>query len=258
MNGRLGEIAGPVGFSHVLESGETATATVDVPPPIESVSDLVAKLNANTEFSAAFTATVGTHTYADGQTAAANLIIMAKTPGAGAVTTTGIPSDEAQLQQNPGRDEVPERVGGYGSVDILGVVDVTREAGSSTHTYTTGGGASRGFGTANDGVTPPREVTVTNTWRAGATDAITQIDRAIEIVSRGRAEMGATENGLEHTSRSLGVSAENLAMSQSRIRDADLAKEISEMQKWQIMSQAAMQMLAQANQVPQTVLKLLQ
>ncbi len=111
---------------------------------------------------------------------------------------------------------MPERIGGFGSADILGaVIDVRREAGSSTDTYpVTTGGPSRGFGTANDvGSTPTTTlVTTTTSWGSGASDAIAQIDRAIEIVSKGRAEMGATQNALGHTINSLGVSAENLSL----------------------------------------------
>lgn len=69
--------------------------------------------------------------------------------------------------------------------------------------------------------------------------------------------MGAMQNGLEHTLRSLGVSSENLSLANSRIRDADIAKEVTEMQRRQAMYQASMQMISQANQLPRSLLKLL-
>lgn len=56
----------------------------------------------------------------------------------------------------------------------------------------------------------------------------------------------------------VGVAAENLALSESRIRDADMAREISQLQRWQILAQASMEMLTCANVVPQSVLKLLE
>jgi flagellin len=72
-----------------------------------------------------------------------------------------------------------------------------------------------------------------------------------------RGNLGALQNRLEHTIQNLGVTKENLASSESRIRDTDMAAEMSEFTRNQIMSQAGVAMLAQANQVPQQVLQLL-
>lgn len=91
----------------------------------------------------------------------------------------------------------------------------------------------------------------------GASDAIARIGRAIERVSRGRAELGATQNALEHAARTNGLSAENLSLSESRIRDADIAKEVTSLQRHQVLCQASLSMLAQANKVPETILSLL-
>ena len=82
-------------------------------------------------------------------------------------------------------------------------------------------------------------------------------DRAIDIVSRGRGELGAAQNRLEHTVRNLGVGHENLAASESRIRDADMAQEMVRLTRGQILAQAGTAMLAQANQTPHSILKLL-
>lgn len=90
-----------------------------------------------------------------------------------------------------------------------------------------------------------------------AEDAITLIDRAIQDVSAERSKLGAYQNRLEHTINNLGTSAENLTASESRIRDVDMAKEMMEFTKMNILSQAAQAMLAQANQLPQGVLQLL-
>lgn len=97
----------------------------------------------------------------------------------------------------------------------------------------------------------------TTTWASGASDAIARIDRAIAIVSKGRADIGAQHNGFEHTIRNLGVSAENLSLSESRIRDADIAKEVTALQRHQVLCQASISMLAEANKVPQVLLRLL-
>ncbi|MEN2774983.1 flagellin, partial [Acetivibrio clariflavus] len=84
------------------------------------------------------------------------------------------------------------------------------------------------------------------------------IDNAINTVSSERAKLGAKQNRLEHTIRNLDTSAENLQASESRIRDVDMAKEMMNFTKNNILNQAATAMLAQANMVPQGVLQLLQ
>ena len=88
--------------------------------------------------------------------------------------------------------------------------------------------------------------------------AIEKINSAINTVSSERAKLGAKQNRLEHTIRNLDTSAENLQASESRIRDVDMAKEMMSFTKNNILNQAATAMLAQANQVPQGVLQLLQ
>jgi flagellin len=90
-----------------------------------------------------------------------------------------------------------------------------------------------------------------------ATAAITSINNAIEKVSSQRAQLGAYQNRLEHTINNLGTSSENLSAAESRIRDVDMAAEMSEYSKNNILAQAAQAMLAQANQQPQNVLQLL-
>ena len=93
--------------------------------------------------------------------------------------------------------------------------------------------------------------------QTGANNAINSIDAALNTVSTARANLGAIQNRLEHTIKNLDVAAENLQASESRIRDVDMAKEMVEFTKANILNQAATAMLAQANQTPQTVLQLL-
>ncbi|WP_026689361.1 flagellin [Alteribacter aurantiacus] len=88
--------------------------------------------------------------------------------------------------------------------------------------------------------------------------AISQLDRAINEISNLRSELGAVQNRLEHTINNLQVTHENLTSSESRIRDADMAKEMTEFTRNNILNQSATAMLAQANQLPQGVLQLLQ
>ncbi|MDF2821569.1 MAG: hag, partial [Clostridiales bacterium] len=83
------------------------------------------------------------------------------------------------------------------------------------------------------------------------------LDSSIKTVSSQRSSLGAYQNRLENTINNLNVSAENLQAAESRIRDVDMAKEIMEHQKNNILLQASQSMLAQANQAPQGVLSLL-
>ena len=98
-------------------------------------------------------------------------------------------------------------------------------------------------------------VQVTN--NALANDAIGKIDAAIAKVSTQRSTLGALQNRLDHSINSLATTTENLTAAESRIRDVDMAKEMMNFTKFNILNQAATAMLAQANQLPQTVLQLL-
>ncbi len=94
-----------------------------------------------------------------------------------------------------------------------------------------------------------------NAVNAAAT--ITAVDTAITDVSSARAGLGAVQNRFEHTIKHVNVSIENLSAAESRIRDTDMAKEMADFTRSQILSQAGTAMLAQANQMNQGVLQLL-
>lgn len=93
--------------------------------------------------------------------------------------------------------------------------------------------------------------------QSSANEAITAINTAINTVSTERAKLGANQNRLEHTIKNLDNSAENLQAAESRIRDVDMAREMMEFTKNNILQQASTAMLAQANMAPQGVLQLL-
>ncbi len=140
---------------------------------------------------------------------------------------------------------------------------VNTQAGSniSIDVNSTGNAAPVGFtaatpaaGTAATGGTSS---SISDLILAGDTSAITTIDTAISSVSSQRAQLGAYQNRLEHTINNLNVAVENLSASESRIRDTDMAQEMVSFTRSQILSQAGTSMLAQANQAPQSVLKLL-
>ena len=91
----------------------------------------------------------------------------------------------------------------------------------------------------------------------GANRSIGTLDTALKAISKQRADLGAYQNRLEYAVKGLDIGAENLQAAESRIRDADMAKEMVDYTKNAILSQAATAMLAQANTKTQTVLQLL-
>lgn len=93
---------------------------------------------------------------------------------------------------------------------------------------------------------------------ANASAAITAIDSAISNVSTTRGSLGAVQNRFESTINNLQVSVENLSASESRIRDTDMAREMTMYTRHQVLLQAGTAMLGQANQLPQNILRLLQ
>ena len=95
------------------------------------------------------------------------------------------------------------------------------------------------------------------TDRESAARAITILDTAINKVSTQRAKIGAYQNALEHTVTNLTTTSTNLTDAESRIRDADMSQEMLDFTRLQILSQSGTAMLAQANQLPQSVLSLI-
>ncbi len=91
----------------------------------------------------------------------------------------------------------------------------------------------------------------------GATSALTAIDNAIGAIASQRAVLGAIQNRMESTVSNLAITSENLAAANSRIQDADFAAETAELSRTQVLQQAGISILAQANQGPQQVLSLL-
>ncbi|QBI21227.1 flagellin [Egibacter rhizosphaerae] len=162
------------------------------------------------------------------------------------------------------------------------VVDVTAEGLESGQTFEVEFGGSVGdFGTvrgeqgeeallqvgANEGENLTLSIGQMDASTLGVDDldvaenagaAIAALDDAIGDVSAQRSELGARQNRLDHTIANLSVTTENLQASESRIRDADMASEMVDFTRHQVLQQSGTAMLAQANQVPQSVLSLLQ
>lgn len=115
-----------------------------------------------------------------------------------------------------------------------------------------------GAKTADGKETGANIATIDISTQTSAGAAIDVINAAIDQVSSQRASLGALQNRLEHTINNLDTTSENLTAANSRIRDTDMAKEMMEYTKMNVLVQSAQAMLAQANQQPQSVLQLLQ
>ena len=146
------------------------------------------------------------------------------------------------------------------SATVFGSLSLLNAATTSQNSFTFQVGASgasfnqitvavSGTGTANLGVSG---LTV------GGTGAIATVDAAITYISNVRSTLGAYQNRLQHTVNNLGVAVQNLSASESQIKDTDMAAEMVNFSKEQILVQAGTAMLAQANQAPQSVLRLFQ
>jgi flagellin-like hook-associated protein FlgL len=117
--------------------------------------------------------------------------------------------------------------------------------------YTDGGGA------LSSSAADIAKATPVFTAGSGATQAIKDIDAALQTVSSLRADLGAKQNRFEHTINNLNVAVENTTSSESRIRDTDMAQEMTNFTRTQILTQAGTAMLSQANQASQGILRLL-
>lgn len=155
-------------------------------------------------------------------------------------------------------------ISGVGGTPANGQFDVT----ASGVSFQVGANANQTLGlTINDmkatnlgsGAIKMSDIDVTSfaTPATSFDNQLAAIDAALEQVSNERSSLGAKQNRLEHTIKNLDTSAENLQASESRIRDVDMAKEMMNFTKNNILQQAAQAMLAQANQAPQGVLQLL-
>ncbi|WP_404292665.1 flagellin [Cytobacillus kochii] len=196
--------------------------------------------------------------------------------------TASLDGTNIVLTQNDGQESATAAtvVGGTDVVNTAGVEGKAAGAGSSI-TFQIGANENQSMSinisdmrasalgiTTNDttdaklGVTDGTSSTIQESalsvlTHEDAAAAVTKFQEAIDKVSAERSKLGASQNRLEHTISNLNNSSENLQAAESRIRDVDMAKEVMEMTRTNILSQASQAMLAQANQKPQAVLQLL-
>jgi len=128
---------------------------------------------------------------------------------------------------------------------------------ASPEAYTVTGGSADLLSTTTASSTLENVASINIGSQLGANDAISIVDGALGFINGLRAKLGAVQNRVESTVSNLSATAENLTAARSRIEDADFAKETAELARSQVLQQAGMAMLAQANALPNNVLSLL-
>lgn len=198
------------------------------------------------------------------QQAAGNGTVGFTSRTAGAVTVTNTLYGTAGVVAAPTEPVTLGTAGAIASVDTAGVSGVYASSSTkgtlslnSANTFSIGGTspAAAGLSSANVGLTAINTVDISTL--EGANNAISLIDGALSQVSTIRGSMGALQNRFASVVSSLSASSENLSAARSRILDADFAAETAQLTRNQILQQAGTAMLAQANQLPNTVLSLL-
>ncbi len=168
--------------------------------------------------------------------------------------STNSTSDRTAIQSevNQLASEI-ERIGSTAKFNGISLLNTAAAAGA---TFQVGSDDSQVITVATISVGATVGTSYFSLTATGTTD-ISEIDAAINSISATRATFGAVQNRLEYTMNAQRAYAENLTAAESRIRDVDMASEMVKFTKNQILSQAANSMLAQANQSPQQVLRLL-
>ncbi len=152
--------------------------------------------------------------------------------------------DSAKFTNSVAADKQIDTTASYKTGGSSKIADILTSAGLSA--------------TKNTGIASLVDMQLKGSVTNFANDAIDTINKAINEVSSFRAKLGAAQNRLEHTVNNLKVTSENITAAESRIRDTDMADEITAFTKNNILLQASQSMLAQSNSVPQGVLSLLQ
>lgn len=183
------------------------------------------------------------------------------------VTASKSGTDIILTDTNGGVVEVQDDAGGtdvFGNADILGTgttsfepgIELITDVGDTVTLGGTGTLADLGLGTLTQEDLIVNDMNVLT--RDESANTITTVDYALEQISGLRSELGAVQNRFETTIANLSTASENLSAARSRIQDADFAAESAELARTQVLQQAGLSVLAQANARPQQVLQLLQ
>ncbi|WP_305792681.1 flagellin [Sedimenticola hydrogenitrophicus] len=188
-------------------------------------------------------------------TALAGVVSIADTR-AGAAATVGRVITEAGANLAYATTSADNTAAGAQLTNITGGTLTLNASESFTLTGTGSGLTDAGFSTLTIGLSKLSAVDVSTV--AGANSAIAVIDGALAQISSNRADLGAVQNRFESTMANLSTASENLSAARSRILDADFAAETANLTRAQILQQAGVAMVSQANALPQSVLSLLQ
>lgn len=265
VTGATGTNAGAGTYSINLTIGtstETITAAIGAPTGAAgstadslTASELTVAINdAGIEgLSAAENTTAGGITLTDSQGRNVTITSESKT----VVTDTTVPTSSTTALGSTAGGLAITAVGSVGSAATMeGQISI-----EALDTITIGGNAPEkaGFQTGGETIAVTGSLeTVDIRTVSGANDAIKRVDSALTTINSIRSELGAVQNRFESTIANLSTTSENLSAANSRIRDADFAKETAELARTQVLQQAGLSVLAQANARPQQVLQLLQ
>lgn len=240
-------------FISRLEAGDTLDAAMNATIQDNSAGlDPVVDFTTFAQFKTFFDTNGDVDTYLDNNAAEFALT------GTGAVNSNGSTQgsdDNPTVANTIVNDGLTNTVNANYTLDFSSAT--TELSGVTTFQIGANEGQSLTFKTKNLQVSALELTSLDLTTRDTAANSITMIDKAIEKVSNARSYFGAVQNRLEHTISNLDNAAENLQSAESRIRDVDMAKEMMDFTKNNVLQQAAQAMLAQANQAPQGVLQLL-
>jgi flagellin len=243
---------GTATFDLVLDSGAAASLSVTVTITTGTYttaasfqSELQADINAAITGNAGFTGAVTAHVRDLGGGAWSVELVRNSTDSAAKLTTTAVGASVPVL----GADSATTVITGGGVFQVGANVTANDQITLSINDMRITGGTDGAF-------TSLSGIDVTNTTAFAS--AQTLIDGALDEVSNDRGQLGAVQNRFQSTISNLQVSSQNLTASESQIADTDMSLEMVNFTKNQILLQAGTAMLAQANSVPQTILKLLQ
>ncbi|AWH17572.1 flagellin [Stenotrophomonas sp. ZAC14D2_NAIMI4_7] len=262
--------------SQLFQVGANAGQAIAINSVVNAKADALGAVN----FANAFVGTALATDKAAADTTYSQLQVIVTPPG-GSATTVNIGDISVKAGESISAATAAAINNKIGETGVLakvdaGVISLSSVKDGQTFTLGTAGPASTVTGAvptdlANVGLTQSSTnggtlTGVTSTFvkdldvssAEGAQKALSIVDKALESVNSVRADLGAIQNRFTSVVANLQTSSENLSASRSRIRDTDFAKETAELTRTQILQQAGTAMLAQANQVPQNVLSLLQ
>ncbi len=243
----------------VVDTGFVAFTTAGATATLSLNGVAIALTTGNAAATSTFIATVNGYTNQSGVVAATNSVGVTFTRGSGgdiAIQETGVSSTSTTGTPTYG---IGDSVGASASRTFNAGFTLSVDLSQSLAVSSSSTGDALGFTTSVTSTTPSSKqingLSISNV--SGANDAIQTIDFALDQLNRVRGNIGAVQNRFSSAISSLAVASENLSAARSRVQDADVALETANLTKNQILIQAGVSVLAQANQLPSVALSLL-